>query len=148
MRASGGYRLYSKSDLTAGVSLAASGTSWSTISDRNAKKNFQPVDNREVLEKLAAVPVQRWNYKWEADTDTPNIGPMAQDFKHAFFPGRDDTSISTLEFDGVALAAIQGLKEKFEVEAKAKDTEIAEMKQQIAELKALVEKQARMTDAR
>lgn len=25
--------------------------------------------------------MQFWNYKWEADTDTPPIGPMAQDFK-------------------------------------------------------------------
>ena len=36
-------------------------------------------------------------------------GAMAQDFKAAFYPGRDDKSISTLEFDGVELAAIQGL---------------------------------------
>ena len=28
---------------------------------------------------------------------------MAQDFKHAFYPGRDDKGISTLEFDGVEL---------------------------------------------
>jgi len=39
---------------------------------------------------------------------------MAQDFKAAFYPGRDDKSISTLEFDGVELAAIQGLNEKVE----------------------------------
>jgi len=39
---------------------------------------------------------------------------MAQDFKAAFFPGRDDKVITTLEFDGVELAAIQGLNEKVE----------------------------------
>ena len=41
------------------------------------------------------------------NNDVPNIGPMAQDFKAAFYPGRDDKGISTLEFDGVELAAIR-----------------------------------------
>jgi hypothetical protein len=99
---------------TAGVSVASGGNSWSSVSDRNAKKNFQPLNTLAVLNKLATIPIEQWNYKWEADTNTPNIGPMAQDFKAAFYPGRDDKSISTLEFDGVELAAIQGLNEKVE----------------------------------
>jgi len=37
---------------------------------------------------------------------------MAQDSIHAFYPGRSDRSITTLEFDGVELAAIQGLNQK------------------------------------
>jgi predicted RNase H-like nuclease (RuvC/YqgF family) len=49
---------------------------------------------------------------------------MAQDFKAAFYPGRDDKSISTLEFDGVELAAIQGLNQKLE-------TENAELRKQL-----------------
>jgi hypothetical protein len=40
-------------------------TSLAAISDRNAKKNFQPVDGVSVLDKLAAMPIQEWNYKWE-----------------------------------------------------------------------------------
>jgi hypothetical protein len=59
---------------------------------------------------------------------------MAQDFKGAFYPGRDDKSISTLEFDGVALAAIQGLNRKLD----EKDTEIQALKQSVAELKQLI----------
>jgi hypothetical protein len=110
---------------TAGVHLLSGDTAWSSISDRNAKKNFQPVNGEAVLEKLAAMPVLQWNYKWEADTSTPHLGPMAQDFKAAFYPGRDDKSISTLEFDGVELAAIQGLNQKLE----QKETEIMELKQ-------------------
>ncbi|MGA3163101.1 MAG: tail fiber domain-containing protein [Verrucomicrobiota bacterium] len=104
------------------------------ISDRNAKKNFQSVDTVAVLEKLAAIPVERWNYKWEKDGDVPHLGPMAQDFKGAFYPGRDDKSISTLEFHGVELAAIQGLNQKLE----EKDAEIQALKQSVAELKQLV----------
>ena len=89
------------------------------------------VDSRAVLEKLATVPVQRWHYQWEA---TPHLGPAAQDFKAAFYPGRDDKSITTLEFDGVDLAAIQGLNQKLEDKLEQKQTEIAELRQQNAEL--------------
>jgi trimeric autotransporter adhesin len=119
-------------NVTAGVHLFRDATSWSSVSDRNAKKNFQPVNGEAVLEKLAALPVQSWNYKWESDTNTPHLGPMAQDFKAAFFPGRDDKSISTLEFDGVELAAIQGLNQKVEeqqAKLNQKQTEITELKQ-------------------
>jgi hypothetical protein len=120
---------------TAGVHILNGDTAWSSLSDKNAKKNFQPVDGKAVLDKLAAIPVQQWNYKWEADTNTPHLGPMAQDFKHAFYPGRDDKSISTLEFDGVELAAIQGLNQKLN----EKDSEIQELKQSVTALKMMVQ---------
>ena len=143
MRASGGYRLFSGS--AAGVQLLPNATSWTMLSDRNAKKNFQPVDYQAVLDKLAQVPIQQWNYKWEKDSDVPNLGPMAQDFKHAFYPGRDDKGISTLEFDGVELAAIQGLNEKLEagsqnseIRLRKLEAENAELRKSVAELKQLV----------
>jgi hypothetical protein len=124
---------------TAGVRLQAGDTAWSSISDRNQKKNFQPVDGEAVLEKLAKMPVQAWNYTWEEDTNTPHLGPMAQDFKAAFYPGRDDKSINTLEFDGVELAAIQGLNQKLEAEVKRgrdKDTQISMLQERLARLEA------------
>jgi len=111
---------------SAGVALLPNATAWTTVSDRNAKKNFTPVNTEAVLDKLAAIPIQQWNYKWESDKDVPNIGPMAQDFKKAFYPGRDDRGITTLEFDGVELAAIQGLNQKLN----EKDAEIQTLKQQ------------------
>ncbi len=40
------------------------------------------------------------------------MGPMAQDFRAAFGLGVNDTSIVTVDADGVALAAIQGLNER------------------------------------
>jgi hypothetical protein len=125
---------------TAGAALAANGTSWSTISDRNAKKNFAPVDTKAVLDKLAGIPIQQWNYKWEKDGDVPNIGPMAQDFKGAFYPGRDDKSITTLEFDGVELAAIQGLNQKLDetrAESQSQDAEIAALKEKAGKVDLL-----------
>jgi DNA-binding transcriptional MerR regulator len=75
---------------------------------------------------------------------------MAQDFHAAFgLNGNDDKHISTVDEGGVALAAIQGLNQKVETgsqnsEARIQklETENAELKQQLAELKVLVERLA------
>ena len=99
-RARNGFVFLTSTNAITGGSLTPGATSWATISDRNAKKDFAPVDTGAVLDKLAAVPVEQWHYKWEAAGSTPNLGPMAQDFIHAFYPGRDDKSITTLEFEG------------------------------------------------
>jgi hypothetical protein len=139
-RASGGYRLFTDSSESAGVSLAPDATAWSVISDRAVKKDFAAVDSREVLEKLAAVPVQSWHYQWESANATPHLGPVAQDFKAAFYPGRDDQSITTLEFDGVALAAIQGLNQKLEARSQE-----SEARSQLIERK--LEEELRRRDA-
>ena len=118
------------------------------LSITNSPCTGQPVDGEAVLRKLAAIPVEKWNYKWEADTNTPHLGPMAQDFKAAFYPGRDDKSITTLEFDGVELAAIQGLNEKVEVRSRNAEVSIrkleaenAELKQRLAALEKVILKQ-------
>jgi len=79
------------------------------VSDRNLKQNFQSVDPNQVLEQLAKVPISTWSYK----TDNPSvrhIGPMAQDFKATFGVGASDRTIFQIDGDGVALAAIQGLR--------------------------------------
>ena len=78
-------------------------------SDRNLKENFAPVEPREVLEKVVALPLSSWNFK--ADVATPHLGPMAQDFYAAFNVGPDDKHIATVGEGGVALVAIQGLNE-------------------------------------
>ena len=73
----------------------------------------------------------------------PNIGPMAQDFIAAFYPGRDDKGITTLQFDGVELAAIQGLNQKVEeqqAELKQKEAEVAELKARLEKLEQMLEK--------
>jgi len=138
----GGYRLFTSTNATSGVYLAANATSWSTISDRNAKKNFAAVNAEEVLNKLASVPILQWNYNWEPDDATPNLGPVAQDFKAAFYPNRDDKTITTLEYDGVELAAIQGLNQKVEkqrAELEQKQTEITELKRRLEKLETLLQ---------
>jgi dTDP-4-amino-4,6-dideoxygalactose transaminase len=44
------------------------------------------------------------------------MGVMAQDFYAAFGIGEDERHITTIDADGVAFAAIQGLNEKLETE--------------------------------
>ena len=111
--------------------LAIDGT-LSQGSDRNRKENFTQISPEEILERVTALPITRWNYK--DDPDVQHIGPMAQDFKASFGVGAEDTSITTIDVDGVALAAIQGLSQKL----KAKDTEISDLKQRLADLEKLV----------
>jgi hypothetical protein len=139
MRARGGFRFITD-DGTAGAQLLAGDTSWSVLSDRNMKKDFAAVDHHAILEKLAALPITRWNYQWEKGGTPPHLGPMAQDFKAAFYPGADDKSISTLEFDGVTLAAIQGLNEKVEDRGRKSDDRIQKLEMENAELQQRLEK--------
>ncbi|MCP4695340.1 MAG: peptidase S74, partial [Gammaproteobacteria bacterium] len=106
VRASGGVRL--RTNGSNGCDIAPGGGTWDCTSDRNAKENFSPVDTSEILQKVAALPMETWNYKTQDDS-IRHIGPMAQDFRAAFGLGENDTTISTVDSDGVALAAIQGL---------------------------------------
>jgi hypothetical protein len=100
-------------------------------SDRNLKGNFLPVNAGDILEKVAALPLTEWNFKEET---TKHIGPMAQDFYAAFGVGADDKHIATVDADGVALAAIQGLNQKLTSELQRKETELTELKQQLKQL--------------
>ncbi|MFN8454273.1 MAG: tail fiber domain-containing protein [Anaerolineae bacterium] len=109
-RASGGVYFYTSSDLSAGARLPAGSGAWSTLSDGAAKANLEPVDGQEILARLAGVPIQSWNYTTQ-DPSIRHIGPAAQDFQAAFGLGEDNRHISTVDADGVALAAIQGLYE-------------------------------------
>jgi len=128
---------------------------YSPSSDRTVKENIQPVSPRDVLEKVASLPVASWNFK--ADPAARHLGPMAQDFYAAFGVGADDKHIATVDADGVALAAIQGLNEKVEgrmkneeslrreLEARLarKEAEMVELKQRLERLEQLVRQGAR-----
>jgi len=109
----------------------STGGQWTNASDRNAKENFTPVDGREILERLAAIPITFWNYRAEG-AGVRHIGPTAQDFHAAFGVGTDDTHIGTVDADGVALAAIQGLYGLVQ----EKDARIAELEKRVTALEA------------
>ncbi len=107
-------------------------------SDRNAKEDFKNLSPRDVLAKVASLPITEWQYKAEKTKDAAavrHIGPMAQDFSAAFELGHDEKHISVVDESGVALAAIQGLNE----ELKETRAENAELKHTVAELKSMME---------
>ena len=115
-----------------GARLTLSGY-WTDVSDRNMKENFANINTRQVLETLASLPIQQWNYKVEED-GIRHIGPMAQDFYAAFGYGDSDTGLASIDTNGVALAAIQGLYEVVQ----EKDAQIAELETRLAEVESQV----------
>jgi len=135
VRASGGTTIFSDTNSTAGVRLPPGSGSWSSLSDRDAKAAFAPVDPREVLERLAALPIQTWRYRAQSPP-TRHMGPTAQDFHAQFSLGDDERRIATIDADGVALAGIQGLNLKLEDQLRQKETEIAELRRQLEGLSA------------
>jgi len=110
-------------------------------SDRDLKEEFAAIDSREVLVRVAALPVCSWNFK--SDPATRHVGPMAQNFYAAFNVGADDKHIATLDTGGVALAAIQGLNQKLEAEVKAKDAEIEALKPRLDSIEQMLRSQGR-----
>ncbi|KPL91943.1 tail fiber domain-containing protein [Herpetosiphon geysericola] len=129
VRAPGGawFGSSTKVDIPAGAILAtesgaflSKGGTWSNSSDKNLKSNFTAIDPQLLLDQLAAIPVQAWNYTSEGSS-VRHIGPTAQDFYTAFGLGSDDRHIATVDADGVALAAIQGLHSLATAQAKTID---------------------------
>jgi len=155
VRATGGVRLVTGVNASAngvpnaGVQLNPGGGTWLSLSDRNAKENIVPVDGRTVLEKVAALPLNEWNYKSQDETER-HLGPMAQDFHAAFGLGPDDVHIADLDLGGVALAAIQGLyaqvrqeNERLKSELDAKSAEMAAMQAQLNQIAARLDTEKR-----
>lgn len=141
-RASGGVVFYSDPTAASGVYLPAGGGAFSTLSDRNAKANIVAVDGREVLERLVSVPVATWNYRTQ-DAATRHIGPIAQDFYAAFGVGEDNRHISSVDADGVALAAIQGLNDIVQDQRKQleeKAATIHSLERRLERLESLISK--------
>ena len=128
-RTPGGARFYTAHTGTAtGVSLTTGGGAWNNLCDVRQKRLHGDVNTSDVLQKVASLPLHRWSYKTQ-DESIQHIGPTAQDFYTAFGLGESDTTINTLDPDGVALAAIQALyKEVIELRARVQTLEAAEQK--------------------
>ena len=134
VRATGGVRFVtaigSQGEPLSGARLAPGSGSWSTLSDRIAKSNIVAVDPHIILAQLMNVPMSTWSYRTE-DPSVRHLGPMAQDFR-AFGLGDDARYISTVDANGVALAAIQGLAQIDQTRA----DQVAALTQQIAALQS------------
>jgi hypothetical protein len=108
VRASGGVIFYSNSDTTTGVVLSAGGGAFNSLSDVRMKRNFRDLDGEDVLARLSRVPIREWSYVSQ-DQSIRHVGPTAQDFRAAFGLGENETTINTIDPDGISLKAIQAL---------------------------------------
>jgi endosialidase-like protein len=119
----------------AGIEMTLTNTGNLTItgvyasSDRSLKKDIVPV-RRDVLEKLAAVPISTWTFKTD---EIRHMGPMAQDFAAVFGLGIDDKHVSPMDLAGVSMAAVQALNEVVQ----EKDREITDLKSRIEALEKM-----------
>jgi hypothetical protein len=108
-RCQGGARFYTAaSGTTTGVGLAPGGGAWANLCDKNQKRFHGNVNTCEVLQKITTLPLHLWSYKTQV-ASIKHIGPTAQDFYAAFGLGDEETSITTVDPDGVLLAAVQEL---------------------------------------
>ncbi len=146
VRATGGVRFVSEvgtgGDPGAGVVLKPGDSQWQNLSDRDAKENLVPVDGKAALARLLALPLSTWNYKAQ-DPSIRHMGPMAQDFHAAFGLGNDERYIGSLDANGVALAAIQGLYEivwEKDVRILSLEQRNADLEGRLKALESLVEK--------
>lgn len=136
VRASGGIWLGSTSapsigggnflNTSTGARLTLGGA-WTNNSDSQSKENVEFLDRLQILNRLATLPITSWSYRAEGSS-IRHVGPMAQDFRAAFGLGQDEHTISTIDSDGVALAAIQGL---YEV-VRQKDARISALEARLA----------------
>ena len=108
-------------ETSTGAYLSSGGT-WTNSSSRALKTDFTAVDVQAVLERVGALELTRWRYKADGD-GTAHLGPMAEEFHAAFGLGSDPRTIGTVDADGVALAAIQGLLERMNAQADAIETQ-------------------------
>ena len=111
----------------------SSGGVWTNASDENVKENFVVLNKSELLNKISQLSIMQWDYKGTPKRET-HIGPTAQQFKQLFGLGIADnnTSISTIDPVGVALAGIQELT-KLVSEQQAT---ITALKEQVIKLEA------------
>lgn len=148
-RVSGGFRIFTASNLSTGVTiqsgasvsnwgqsnaviststgayLSMSGV-WTNTSDSNRKHSIKPISGEEVLARLRKLPITQWSYRNEGDVR--HLGPMAQDFRALFGLGSDEKVIGTVDADGVALAGVQALEARTRKQASELETLKAENK--------------------
>jgi hypothetical protein len=133
-RVSGGFRIFTASNLSTGVTiqsgasvsnwgqsnaviststgaLLSTGGVWTNSSDVNRKHLFENISGEDILLKVRNLPITKWSYRNE-NRNVKHIGPMAQDFYAAFGLGNDEKSIGTVDADGVALASIKALESR------------------------------------
>jgi hypothetical protein len=122
------------------VSVIEGQVTFTNVSDKTQKENFQPVDGEEVLGKIRGLELSSWNFIGHDPKKFRHYGPMAQDFFAAF--GHDglgqigsETTINSGDLAGILMIAVQAL-EKRTAELKQKEAQVAVLESKIEELKS------------
>jgi hypothetical protein len=144
--ATSGFRFITGSALNPKVTyIPGDSAGWTTTSSRAVKTNIDPVDPQDALAGVDSMEVATWEYESEDGdgADTTHIGPMAEDFHDAFDVGSSDEHINSINADGVALAAIQGLS----AELDERDGRIDDLETTVEDQRAeLAERDGRIDD--
>ena len=100
--------------------------------------------------------VATWEYKDDdgEGAGTRHVGPMAEDFHEVVDVGTSDDHINSINADGVALAAIQGLSQtlkertaELETEIDARDARITDQQDRIDTLESRLDSKDDRVDA-
>lgn len=112
------------------------------LSSRTSKTNFVELAGSEVLSRLSQLPIWTWNYL-SADAGDRHIGPVAEDFYHAFGFGRSERSLAPADVAGVALAATKALQQQ----VAERDQRIADLEARLLRLEAALQRGGEAADA-
>ena len=118
------------------VTVIEGQVAYTFTSDKTKKENFQPVNARDILRKLATLDVTSWNYIGHDANAFRHYGPMAQDFFAAF--GNDGTgtvgtptAINSGDQAGILMLAVQAL----EAENRSLRQDLQELRAAVTDLK-------------
>jgi hypothetical protein len=144
MRFSGGYRLFTNSACTTGVTLSAGGSSWSTVSDSTKKTNYVGANGEEFLNGLSRLRLGSWNYKGQDPNSQRHYGPMAQEIFRYFGKDKygvigDSTTLASADMDGIIMICLQAI-EKRSAELQSANEKVAAHEQKIRILEEKIEK--------
>jgi hypothetical protein len=157
-RVSGGFRIFTASNLSTGVTIQSGATTsnwgqtnaviststgaylstagvWQDVSDVNRKHLFTPISGDALLAKIRDLSITEWSYKVE-DKSVRHLGPTAQDFKAAFNLGSDEKTIGMVDADGVALAGVKAL----DARSMSQEQRIKSLEQENADLRKRLDK--------
>jgi len=124
-----------------GCDLTVAVPSWTCASSRTLKENYFTVDGEDVLARVRALPITTWNMIG-GDRNVRHMGPVAEDFYHAFGLGLGETTIGLGDIDGVNLAGVKALEARtteLRRELDARTAEVAALRGELAELRAQVQ---------
>lgn len=124
-----------------GVISGLNGT-YSSVSDRNYKKDIQYISNGNMLAKLMELKPATYLMKEEPETNTRELGFISQDVE-TIFPQlvTNVGGIKLMNYSGLIPAAIEGIKEQ--------EQEIQLLRQENDQMKKMLEElMAKLTDSK